>query len=93
MNNMFKKIDSLPKKQNNKNNSCIVLCVVYSYIDSINIIYEFFKRKETNVSFTFYFIINNENKYDDAVKKLDIMNNTFIVKGDNSCSSSLVFNL
>ena len=45
MNNMFKKIDSLPKKQNNKNNSCIVLCVVYSYIDSINIIYEFFKRK------------------------------------------------
>lgn len=85
MKNMFNKIDSIPLKQYTKTHSCLVLCVVYKSIDSLGILYDFFKKRETNVEYTFYFILNNERDWKLIDKTFDNMKNTFFVKGDNHC--------
>lgn len=85
MDKMFKVLDTPISKESKKYPNCLILCVVYRYLDSINMIYNFFKKFEFNVSFTFYFIINNEDHYDKAQEKINSLENSFFMKGDNSC--------
>lgn len=85
MNNMFQKLDTIIPKQLEKKCTCLVLCVVYNYLDAIEIIYDFLQKIGKNINFVFYFIINNLNIFDEAKTRLNNVSNVHFVKGDNSC--------
>tara|TARA_B110000971_G_scaffold209487_1_gene235678 strand:+ start:616 stop:3282 length:2667 start_codon:yes stop_codon:yes gene_type:complete len=87
MKKMFQQLDNMPQKTYHTQYNCIIMCVVYNDVNVIKLMYDFFKKTETVVEFTFYFIINTEleSVYLKANDLIKCMQNTYVVHGDNEC--------
>ena len=81
---LFSKLDIIKKPNVNIKYNCIVLCVVFKYKDIIEFIKNFFEKQMYDIKFTFYFIINNNNIFDELKNKYSNIENIYILEGDNS---------